>query len=399
MAQRYQRFFDFDGIRFFPETSELVSLSGGETRPLREKEAQLLETLIANAGKSVSKKEISEKIWGKTSGFEDLSQTITQTKYTLVQKIKRMQQTKNLIVIESEGKDGYRFTAPFQEGRLELRENEFDSPAEESEDGLPKEETVENDLKIQSIPLSNLKVAKSPNNLSFILSAATLYALLYVVALFLELAYRVDEYATFLAVAAPVVFVWMFSVSAMILLRGWDLTRHGKTGVGGGFLAFGFVGNCLVLYLGLSFFLPATAVTEMDFSSQTASAALLKNFIYFLFLAGFFLLIPFHYVAALQHEIETGSRKKAVLNRKMLIAPRGAILLKPFWLGFILLATLIVSFIATMDLLTHLKPSPYQNLFTQLILLRGLLYFSLAGFCLLWYTHQINLCKRNNYSI
>jgi hypothetical protein len=42
----------------------------------------------------------------------------------------------------------------------------------------------------------------------------------------------------------------------------------------------------------------------------------------------------------------------------------------------------------------NLRPDPYMNLFTQLVLLRTLLYFGFAVACEAWYSHSLNELKR-----
>ncbi len=48
----------------------------------------------------------------------------------------------------------------------------------------------------------------------------------------------------------------------------------------------------------------------------------------------------------------------------------------------------------TSRLLDHLKPGPYTNLFTQLVYIRGFLYFGLGIWCLIWYYQAIDEAKR-----
>jgi len=47
----------------------------------------------------------------------------------------------------------------------------------------------------------------------------------------------------------------------------------------------------------------------------------------------------------------------------------------------------------TARLLDNLKPNPYQNLFVQLVYLRGLLFFGLGIECLAWYRNALNEIK------
>lgn len=48
----------------------------------------------------------------------------------------------------------------------------------------------------------------------------------------------------------------------------------------------------------------------------------------------------------------------------------------------------------TSRLLDHLKPGPHMNLFTQLVYLRGIVYFVLGIESLIWYYRAIDEIKR-----
>lgn len=58
---RLQEEIEFDGIKFVPKTHQIII--NGEAMEIRQKEAQVLEYFVRNAGKVVSCDEIIENVW------------------------------------------------------------------------------------------------------------------------------------------------------------------------------------------------------------------------------------------------------------------------------------------------------------------------------------------------
>jgi len=80
--------------------------------------------------------------------------------------------------------------------------------------------------------------------------------------------------------------------------------------------------------------------------------------------------------------------------------PRGTIYPRFWVLVLLLLMFAVVSIWMAAHLFDNLKPGPYRNLFTQLVYLRGILYFGLGVECLAWYYIALNNLKtRVPYSI
>src|SRR5207237_3770114 len=117
-----------------------------------------------------------------------------------------------------------------------------------------------------------------------------------------------------------------------------------------------------------------------------------------LVLALLFLIIPFHFVTAMEHEMREG-HPRSVLDtltaRKLAVPPSGTIYLRFGHLALVLLMFAVMSIAMTAHLLDNLKPGTYRNLFTQLVYLRGILYFGLGVECLAWYYNALSGLKRD----
>ena len=223
-----------------------------------------------------------------------------------------------------------------------------------------------------------------------------LLALLYSVALFVEIAYQFDRYGPLALKVAPLIFLWIMSTSLAGLAADWRQTRLGKT-TGLLFSVPIFIGASLLLYAALGLFLPTYPITQANFQTYSAYGAYLKSIYYFLPLAIIFLVLPFHFIVSMQREMRAGRHRfvlALVTGKRWSVAPRGAIYLKVWALGLILAGAAIVSLALTAHLLENLKPGIYMNLFIQLVEWRFLLYFALGLECLLWYYRSVNEIKR-----
>jgi hypothetical protein len=165
------------------------------------------------------------------------------------------------------------------------------------------------------------------------------------------------------------------------------------------------IGSLAALPLSLAIFLIAAAaqwtiaraalsesvvVPTTRFGAHTAQAAHLKNTVHFLVIVVLFWLPPFHCVAVLRREIQTGhaASVREILAHHLLlgrdfVCPNAGWL----WSGFTFL--LILSIPMSVRLLENLKSGPRLNTYTALLYLRGVLYFLLIFICLIWYSGAI----------
>jgi hypothetical protein len=228
------------------------------------------------------------------------------------------------------------------------------------------------------------------------LLVCALYAALYAVALVVEIAYQFDRYRRAGVPLAVAIFLWIFLTALAGLAVDWRRTLAGRhdgfkyaTGI--------FLLAAAVAFLSACFFLPGHSITELNWQAYTAQAAYLKTLGYFIILALLFLLPPFHFVLAMQRELSAGRQQLAcgLLSGAPLSAtPKGAIFLRFWVLAGLLVLVIAISLFLHHNLMSNLKPSPYQNLFSNFILLRLLLYYALGAECLLWYGWALNEFKR-----
>ena len=228
------------------------------------------------------------------------------------------------------------------------------------------------------------------------LAACGLYAALYAVALVAEVAYQFDRYSHSAIPAAVVAFFWIWGTSVAGLAADWKLTERGSAR---GWLCSAaiFLISALILFAGVSFYLPKTPVTELTMQAMTAPAAYLKTITYFLVLKAIFLLPTFHFALAVQRELQAG-RHRMILSLlagdRLSVAPRGSLYIRIWFLIGLLVVMAGAALFLHFNLVSHLRQAPYMNLFTNLIQTRLMLYFALGVECVAWYARALNEIKR-----
>ena len=223
-----------------------------------------------------------------------------------------------------------------------------------------------------------------------VLVGCCLYGSLYALAVPLELAYQFDRFGPRAIRLALVAFSWIFVYSALSLYADWKITL-GRKRFGLAVLLFGFVASAVVLFLALTFYMPDFPSTEStSFQTHTAQGAYLKNIaFYFLPLGIVFFALPYHFIAAQSAAIQKPPPEK-VDSGTDVFAFGTAALIGVRTLGLILFGAAVVSLLLTFHLLNNLRPNPYRNLFTQLVILRATLIFGLGLECVLWYSRALS---------
>jgi DNA-binding winged helix-turn-helix (wHTH) protein len=222
--------------------------------------------------------------------------------------------------------------------------------------------------------------------------ACGLYALLYVVALFVEVAYQFERLGSLAWRFGPWVFVWIAATSGLALWVDWGLTRSGRaTGLACSIPLFVVAGFAVAGALGP--FLPAEPVTGASFNTYSAQAAYLKSCYYFVPLAVIYLVIPFHTAVALDEEAAAGNAKgvaRLLRGVRSGRAPRGSIYLRVWWLAVLLTVASAGALYGTAHLFERLTPNTNRNFFMLSLQARVLLYFLLGCECMLWYHLTLN---------
>ena len=229
-----------------------------------------------------------------------------------------------------------------------------------------------------------------------VLIACSFYSALFALAVILEVAYQFDHFGSKALKLAPLVFFWMFATSVMGLFADRILTLQRKT-FGLAVSTSTFIIAAAALFGGLCMFLPPLPITEATFETYPAQAAYLKDVGSFLALAFFFLLLPSHFVFALQYEsaLNRPNDEPGVTSEQLIRTIARRTLYPRFWfLCLLLILFALIAITSTAHLLDHLKPGPYMNLFVELLYLRGILYFGLGTYCLVSYYRAINRAKK-----
>jgi DNA-binding winged helix-turn-helix (wHTH) protein len=372
MSNTYQEFYDFEGVRLYPRRAELLRLSDGATFSIRPKERDFLKVLLDRAEETVAYEDLQRIVWPEVVDSQSAIRTMRETKRTLDALLRDVIKSPNHIIktVVNEGY-GIRTVVIASKDQPSL----LPATCNEVETERPLTE-------LKRPILTNWRLGIS----------CGLYSLMFAAALPLEVAYKWDLLGRMVMFLTVPVFVWMLSTSTLGLKIDERLTMKGKKG--GLAAAVGsFVTATILLLAGLSFFLPAVPITEASIQPYPAQAAYLKDAGSFLILAFFFLLLPSHFLFALQHALVSGPREESpgVLREQLITAVARRTLYPRFWfLSMLLILFALIALAGTAHLLDHLKPGPHMNLFVKLLYLRGILYFGLGMFCLMGYYRVIS---------
>jgi len=360
---------------FHLDLSRGCLLRGAEIVPLRAKLFELLLAFVRSEGRLLSKEQLMETVWEDTHVEEE---TVARSVRWLNKALSDGENANRYI--ETVKGRGYRFLLSAQP-----------IPA------LARNGYEPNQADVVPPQISSSSVAKVPElRLArgwHVLAASILYGALYAVAIPLEIAYRWEEYGPAALKLSVAVFICVSIVSAGGLWLDWTLTSRGLRS---GLLISGlaFLLSATLLYLALCQFLPSVQVTKATFETYTAQGAYFKDSLYFLILAGLFLIAPFHFVSYLHQELKLGRHglvMRTLTTTRLTIVPKAT-----FYLAGLLLVLVLFAVRSTFDhthLLDNLLPDPNKNLFIQLVYARLTLYFALAVECLVWYYRALNSVK------
>ncbi len=230
-----------------------------------------------------------------------------------------------------------------------------------------------------------------------VLASSALYALSYVLVLFIEIAYGFDRFGKGALVIAPLVFAWVFGTAVAALALDARLMRKGRHQLYWPWLVLWSA--AAILYIGLLFFLPNYPIIKVKVTPHTPQVSYLKDIGFLLPISILFLLRPIHFVMAMQRQLALGQHKAALSllqGDKLAVPPRGiAFPSKKVLVAYMIAAALYVV-PGAMRLFDILLPGPYTNLYSGLILLRWLVYFFLAAECLLWYRKAVDELVRES---
>ncbi|MGH9968581.1 MAG: winged helix-turn-helix domain-containing protein [Pyrinomonadaceae bacterium] len=377
-----ETFYEFDNFRLSPLRRSL--LHGEQSRPLTPTAFDLLLVFVQNHGRMLSKTELIKRVWAEAIVTDNnFNVTLNAVRRALGESGRRPR-----YILKVPG--GYRFVADVRE-ESEPKAQRPKSNVEEQPLDVGQVAREESGQDVRAPGRSSPSV-----HLGHVLISCALYATLYAVSLFLEVAYEFDRFEGMAWKIAPLVFGWMMISSVVGLASDRKLTsRNRASGVLASTAIF-FMAVAL-LFGFLTRYLPSFPITESTLQAYPAQAAYLKNTSYFLVLGLIYMILPFHFIVAVEREIQRGHHRQVLgllIGDKLSAAPRGTIYPRFWALASLLVVLAVFSLVMTSHLLDHLKPGPYMNLFTQLVYLRGILYFALGIECLIWYYRAIDEIKR-----
>jgi len=226
--------------------------------------------------------------------------------------------------------------------------------------------------------------------------ASALYALLYCVALLIEVAYAFDSLGPKTLGLVPIIFVWILGTTVGALILLWKSEAKKRTR---GLLAPALlsIGSAILLLVVLYGFLPGVPITQARIQTYSAQAAYLKWVAYGIPSLFLFLLLTFQCVVRLQAEVDTGAHAYvlAILaGERRALPPAGVVVMRPWVLWTILVAALAYSLAAGSHLLDSLLPGRFTSLFVVLVQVRWFLYLAFGVECLAWYNHALRELHR-----
>jgi DNA-binding winged helix-turn-helix (wHTH) protein len=363
------------------EGQERRLLHNGKVVPLPPKAFDTLLVLIQNSGRLVDREMLIRAIWGDAFVEENnLSVNISLIRKALAQSGTEFE------YIETVPKHGYRFVAKVQ--------GVIDDPSTSPEQELGQDQIAASPFCTFPINIKQMTVTFRGYHWH-VLVGCCIYACHYMITILLEVAYRFDVYGTRAMIAAPIFFCWIFITSVWGLAVALKVSSKSK-GYGIVLGASIFIAAAMVAFSGAWFVLPHAPVTEANFQTFAAPAAYLKDIAYILPIALLYLIVPFHFVSALEQEIEQRGTKgvlKLLSGSKLSLRPAGTIYIKIWVLGLLLAGWLAYSLAGRAHLFDNLLPSPYLVMFEVLHQTRTMLQFALGFYCMAWYYWALNRLK------
>lgn len=374
---------------FVLNANEHLLTKNGEQIHLPPKAFALLVLLVENSGSMLKKETLLDSVWqGVTVEEGNVPGNILLVRKALGDT------ASNPRFVETIPTLGYRFIAKVQK-RSEV---ELLKTADEIDRSECADCTVQSLAGVAingnyqdretAMTIKEVLTAASPSvkHYRHLLTVSVLYALYFSVAFLLEIAYQYDNYRNQALKITPLIFLWVAGSSIVGLGLGLKRTSRGKKS--GLLLSLTiFLAAAFLLYLITGNFLPNVAITQATFQTYPAHGAFLKSIYYIIPLIILFVVVPSHFVVAIENRpLELQRGKSGQLRDLRVWANRvGTIYLKLWWLALILLCAFLLALLGMSHLFDNLKPNPNLGFFIQLAEWKFILYFLLGLECLLWY--------------
>lgn len=367
----------------------------GQLVPLQPKAYEVLWMLIQNAGRTVTRKELKNAIWGADIWVEEstLGFQINQARKALGDDPNDPQYIKTF------HRRGFRFIANVRaleeiEGSrvfINGTPHEDGNVSVDAQGGVSVDKAIPPAASMRRLQLS------LAGHAPYVICASAIYAAYFGVALLVEIAYQFDRYGSTARLIAIVISCFVFLSSLLGLSLGTQRTLAGSRGSLLVSVAV-FVVGASAVFIGARRFLPAESITLAKFQTFTAQAAYLKDLCYIVPLGLTYLVLPFHFIVAMERELRSEAPDLAVnllTGEKPSASPRGTVFLRIWFLLLFLILMLTYSLIARTHLFDNLKDGMYMSLFQSLIHVRIVLFFGLAILCLAWYYRALEELRRD----
>lgn len=350
-----------------------VLFRDGERVSLTPKAFDLLKVLILYRGQVVSKETLINQMWpGASTAENSLRVAIRAIRKALGESAEDHQ-----YIVTAVG--GYSFVADVRQVATE---------GENKESAIAREGDY-----FKTAPSS---IHTLPNQTLHIHVASALYGALAGVMVLVEVAYEFDKYFRLALPLSLLAFFWAYFTSATGLRAAERFVEQGRR-AGLVFVIGAFISAAVVLYLGVSWFLPPLPITRQTIGASTAQAAYLKAVVYHLLLALPFLVVTFYFTQALHRELRSGQYRpvlRLLAGSRRSVPPKGTIYLRVWALTLILAFYMAYAVLAHHSLVGTLEPDPFKNIFIILLWVRLAVFLGFSIECLIWYSWALNEMKR-----
>jgi DNA-binding winged helix-turn-helix (wHTH) protein len=382
--------YEFAGFAFSPAQRTLLRLNDGTKSSLTPQQSEFLFLLLVREGETVTYSDLKASIWPDDDDGIDVRPRLREVKHVIKKNLGNMSKC-----IQTVQNIGYRLIIPEPGLRVVAKGVESDQPVPANAiSEKPVDPGLPHDAAAQLIPPKSASKKKGVNrHWPHIFFSSAIYGTLYVVALFMEIAYRFDDYGPGAILLYPLVFLWIFGSTVFCFWWAWRSSKGATGKIFVPLLLFLVAG--IAVYAALGNFLPSVPITEASFQTYPAHSAYLKDVAYFLLLGVIFLLWPFHQIRIFElADRKLGPGTTPVRAAKFSPSPEGASYLKVWWLVVALFLAAVIWLIMTAHLLDNLKSNRYMNLFVQLTLWRAILCLILGLKGLIWYHHNLEVIRQ-----
>ena len=399
MVNEVNYLYEFGPFRLIPNEHSLFQ----NAKPIKlpPKAFDVLFVLIKKSGQLVTKGELMKEVWPDSFVEEgNINLAILQVRKALGDK------ASDPTYIETVPRRGFRFIADVKKVPIDEAvpsAEQITKAGIETEKSKPvdidpgKQSSEQETAREVADELTARTQLPFNGHFWFVLASCSIYTCIYVVSLFMEIAYQYDIYGANAVKLSPLIITWILLTSIAGVRIDWKRTMQGRA-EGLWLSSLILLIATAVLFIVLLQFLPSFPITQASFQTHTAQAAYLKEICYAYILAVLFLLMPFHFVVAMEREIAKGERE-SVLSLLRVYAwgslPKGTIYVKPHLLTFLLGIITLWSLLARVYVLDQLLPAPYMNFFMEMYYIRVFLFLAFPAYCLIWYYRAVNDLNRN----